>query len=215
MDFYGPLLKQACRLTMQSAFVRSGILWAPFPEGALMIALLIFFGLLLIFGRQHSGLVPTLKQVGLATFWTVAAVLVGTLVVGGYEIVVWAPAAVVQDAVSKAASDARKAQIVMDKQINESEIAGLQRQLRETENLLTKAHQIQPHADLGLVKTKLGIKRHPEDIRVRTFIHNFGAAAAENIATTASVVFGDGAEAQIIFGTISPPVRWPNLKNKY
>jgi len=67
-----------------------------------MMVLLIFVVALFVFGREHGVWIPTLKEVLRAMLWTIAAVVVGILVVGGYEAVVWAPATVLQNAVAKA-----------------------------------------------------------------------------------------------------------------
>jgi hypothetical protein len=105
MDFWEPFFKEIYHLTRESAFVRSGVLWGPYPEGSLMVALLTFVFFLVILGRQHAGWIPTLKQVGLSLLFATLALFAGLLGTAVYETFAWAPYTLLQNAVAKAKQD--------------------------------------------------------------------------------------------------------------
>jgi len=115
-EFYRPLLKDTWHLTLQSGFVKSGILWSPFPISAAMLILLMFVAFLFLFKQKHESWIPTIKQVGKAFLSTTAVTAAGFVLVAAFEAVFYAPYMVLDNRATTAVSVAVQKQKAGDEQ---------------------------------------------------------------------------------------------------
>jgi hypothetical protein len=107
MEFYRPLASERWRLTMESAFVKSGIFWAPFPFGAALLIVLIFVVCLFLLGRSQTNWSVSLGQIVWSLLYTTGITLAGLLVVIGFEALVYAPYELMNKAVALGAEKQR------------------------------------------------------------------------------------------------------------
>jgi hypothetical protein len=125
MPFYRPFFTATWRLTMHSAVISSGILFAPFPLGAAVLLLAVFVFFLWVFGRREREqvgswarqLVPALASTAVLTLVTLVLVLF-------YE-AYFAPYVVLEEAASQAASGTKARQNQVDKQYYSEEVETL------------------------------------------------------------------------------------------
>jgi hypothetical protein len=103
-DFYRRLLKTAWRLTGQSAFVRSGALWSPFPLLVSVVFLAFIVAFLFVFARTSvtTGTRALTWELLRATFWAFVAGFAALIIAFGstflFEAIVYAPSVVMQQA---------------------------------------------------------------------------------------------------------------------
>ncbi len=107
MEFYRLLASETWRLTMESAFVKSGILWAPFPFGAAVLIVLIFVVCLFLLGRSQTNWSVSLGRIVWSLLYTTGITLAGLLVVIGFEALVYAPYELMNKAVALGAEKQR------------------------------------------------------------------------------------------------------------
>jgi hypothetical protein len=109
-EFYKPLLREARHLTMQSAFVRSGALWSPFPLVVSMLVL-IFIGVFIFVFLRNAGTVSNLvpiRRLLKSAVWALGATAVSTVlalfVTFLFEMIVYAPTEVLLETAKAAAT---------------------------------------------------------------------------------------------------------------
>jgi len=135
-------------------------------------------------------------------------VFVYALVVMFIVNMVRAPVLIWDEHIAAAREQARHDQKQADKADIDAEKKQAKKELGELAAKLDQARQMQPQAYLGLSLPKLAASHRDHLIRVTTEIHDFGTVSADNVATVGSVVFGAGPDAEMIEGTISPPIRF-------
>jgi hypothetical protein len=96
MQFYRLLFKEAWKLTRQSAFVRSGILWTPVPLVASMFFVVVFISLVGTAYRMNG--ITAIAQIWQSLLVATLITLAGFLATFLLEAVCFAPTTVLQNA---------------------------------------------------------------------------------------------------------------------
>jgi hypothetical protein len=97
MQFYRLLFKEAWRLTRQSAFVRSGILWTPVPLVASMFFVVVFISLIAGTAYRMKG-ITAIGQIWQSLLVATLITLADFLATFILEAVCFAPTTVLQNA---------------------------------------------------------------------------------------------------------------------
>jgi hypothetical protein len=168
VEFYKPLFRETIRLTTQSAFFHSGILWSPFPFGAAMLILLVFVGLLFFIGRETGTWVFTVKKVTRSLLGTTAVSIAALVLVFAFEAVVYAPYAVLKKIADQTAVQTRK-------QVEQNHLAQETVLSKKIDDLQKQIHSNPMSRELAQVETerRSAVKRAELD---ETFIDDIAEA---------------------------------------
>jgi hypothetical protein len=116
MEFYIQWFWKTGHLTMQSAFVRSGVLWSPFPFLTTLIVLVFILVFLVMFVRSvaqitniQSTVIRLLKATGWALLTSILCLAIALFSDFVFEGIIYAPQAVVKDAATAATDSQRDA----------------------------------------------------------------------------------------------------------